>query len=201
MRLRLPHALAAFACLGASVLAGAAPLPGKNLDFRAWTADGNAEGWIVNAEPGYVVSSDCAGAPWGLPCALKIVGSPGPRGRQRLEQSVAPGLSLGKRALLTGWIRTEGAPMGASLWLRSVDAQGGTLEIDDMAASRPVKGTTDWMRFSVAVPVAANAYSLGYGVTLAGAGSAWFADLRLTSIDPIAAPGGPATELPAHRRP
>ncbi len=197
----MTRALAAGAWLGACALAGAAPLPGKNLDFQAWTADGQAEGWIANAEPGYVVSRDCASAPWGLPCAVKIVGKRGAEGRQRLEQSVAPGLSVGKKALLTGWIRTEGAPVGASLWLASVDAQGRTLSVDDMAASRPVKGTSEWMRFSVQVPVVANANSLGYGVMLSGTGSAWFADLRLTSIEPVPAPAGPVVTLPAHRRP
>ncbi len=193
--------LATCAGLGLCVVSGAAPLPGKNLDFQAWTAEGHAEAWSVKLEPGFAVIRDCASAPWGLPCAVKVEGGKGAAGRQSLAQSTAPGASLGKRALLTGWIRTEGATEGASLWLGTVDSSGARIEVDDMATSRPVKGTIEWTRFSVQVPVAGNAHSLEYGVMLAGNGTAWFADLRLTSIDDAKAPSAPALTLPAHRKP
>ena len=50
------RALAACAGLGLCTVAGGAPLPGKNLDFQAWTAEGKPEGWNIREQAAYVVA-------------------------------------------------------------------------------------------------------------------------------------------------
>lgn len=187
------RALAACAGLGLCTVAGGAPLPGKNLDFQAWTAEGKPEGWNIREQAAYSVSRDCQAAPTGLPCAVKIEGVAGATGFLPLTQVIPPGDSLEKGALLTGWIRTEGVRDGAMLWVVANGADGRPLRRDNMQ-NRRVQGTTQWTRFSVQVPVVGSTRSLGFGVILEGPGTAWFADLRLTSDDSVKAP---SDDLPA----
>lgn len=181
------RALAMCASLGVCAGTTAAPLPGRNLDFAAWSAAGAPEGWGFSPTPGYRIERDCASAPSGLPCAIRIEGKPTSSSSQPLGQAIAPGSSLGAGALLTGWVRTQDVVGQAALWLR-VDGEGGRMFKLDNMGERGVKGTQGWSRVSVQVPVAGNAHMLAFGVMLSGSGTAWFADLRLTSDESVKTP-------------
>ena len=81
--------------------------------------------------------------------------------------------AAGKRVRYSGWIRTEGITRGyAGLWWR-VDGKSGTLAFDNMM-DRGVTGTTDWARYTIELPVAADARNINFGAILTGDGTAWF---------------------------
>jgi erythromycin esterase-like protein len=85
----------------------------------------------------------------------------------------------GKRAKFSGYIKTENITRGyAGLWWR-VDGPAGEqgrpsmLAFDNMA-QRGVKGTTDWTRYEIDLPVAENATNINFGALFPGDGTAWF---------------------------
>lgn len=84
----------------------------------------------------------------------------------------------GKRARFSGYIKTEGITNGyAGLWWR-VDGASGALEFDNMG-DRGVTGTTDWKRYDIELPVAADAKNINFGALLTGNGTAWFDGLSV----------------------
>lgn len=62
-------------------------------------------------------------------------------------------------------------------------APGRSLAFDNMQA-RPVKGTTDWLRYDVVLDVAAEATAIAFGVLLRGRGEGWVADVRFEEVGP-----------------
>jgi erythromycin esterase-like protein len=86
--------------------------------------------------------------------------------------------AAGKRAHYSGYIKTEGITRGyAGLWWR-VDGASGMLAFDNMQ-DRGVTGTTDWKRYDIELPVAADAKNISFGAILTGDGSAWFDGLTV----------------------
>ena len=86
--------------------------------------------------------------------------------------------AAGKRIRYSGYIKTEGITRGfAGLWWR-VDGSSGVLAFDNMQ-DRGAKGTTDWKRYEIDLPVAADAKNINFGVLHAGDGSAWFDGLAV----------------------
>ena len=84
----------------------------------------------------------------------------------------------GKRARLSGYIKTEGITSGfAGFWWR-VDGASGVLAFDNMQ-DRGVTGTTDWKHYDIELPVAANAKNINFGALLTGNGTAWFDGLSV----------------------
>ena len=86
--------------------------------------------------------------------------------------------AMGKRARFSGYIKTEGVTTGyAGLWWR-VDGASGVLAFDNMQ-DRGVNGTTDWKRYDIDLPVAADAKNINFGAILTGNGAAWFDGLSV----------------------
>ncbi|MCU1263756.1 MAG: hypothetical protein JWM21_74 [Acidobacteria bacterium] len=84
----------------------------------------------------------------------------------------------GKRARFSGYIKTEGISTGyAGLWWR-VDGASGQLAFDNMQ-DRGATGTTDWQRYEIELPVAADAKNINFGAILSGNGTAWFDGLAV----------------------
>jgi erythromycin esterase-like protein len=84
----------------------------------------------------------------------------------------------GKRARFSGYIKTEGITTGfAGLWWR-VDGASGELAFDNMQ-DRGVTGTTNWKRYDIELPVAADATNINFGAILTGDGTAWFDGLTV----------------------
>jgi len=84
----------------------------------------------------------------------------------------------GKRARFSGYIKTEGITTGfAGLWWR-VDGASGVLAFDNMQ-DRGVTGTTDWKRYDIELPVAADGKNINFGALLTGNGTAWFDGLSV----------------------
>ena len=86
----------------------------------------------------------------------------------------------GKTIELSGWMKTDGATgAGAVLTLR-VFGDARLLEYNLMR--QPVKGTTDWVHYSIPVKVSKNATDLEFGVTLNNKGTVWADDLELNVV-------------------
>lgn len=85
----------------------------------------------------------------------------------------------GKRIRYSGYIKTQGISRGwAGLWWR-VDGKSGVLAFDNMQ-DRGATGTTDWKRYEIDLPVAADATNINFGAIHTGDGSAWFDGLNVT---------------------
>lgn len=177
---------AAFAALlmAATASAAAGGLPAKNLSFEQWDeARAWPQGWGGVRSRHFTVSRDCDARREGR-CTLRIAGGEGaPPGEfQPLAQPMAPGAAAGHYLVLSGWIRTANVAEGwAGLWARA-DVEGKTVALENMHAGGP-RGTTDWRRFEIRVPVASNATLISFGVLLTGRGSAWFDGLEAAVDD------------------
>ena len=75
----------------------------------------------------------------------------------------------------SGFIKTEALVNGyAGLWWR-IDGPNGSLGMDNMGDRGP-QGTTDWTRFEIEIPVAADARNINFGVSPAAASRACVSD-------------------------
>jgi erythromycin esterase len=161
-----------------------ADLPAKNLAFEQWDeAREWPQGWGARSSPHFKVARDCEVRRAGR-CTLRISASPErPAGDfQPLGQGISPGSAAGHYLRLSGWIRTAGVEDGwAGLWART-DVEGKPVALQNMMHGGP-RGTTDWQRFEVLLPVASNATLVAFGVLLTGRGTAWFDALEL-AVDP-----------------
>jgi erythromycin esterase-like protein len=87
--------------------------------------------------------------------------------------------AAGKRVHYSGYIKTKGITRGwAGLWWR-VDGKSGVLAFDNMQ-DRGATGTTDWKRYEIDLPVAADVTNINFGAIHTGDGSAWFDGLEIT---------------------
>jgi erythromycin esterase-like protein len=88
-------------------------------------------------------------------------------------------VAAGKRVRYSGHLKTTAVTRGyAGLWWR-VDGEPGVVLAFDNMQDRGPRGTTDWSRFEIDLPVAANARNINFGMLHTGDGSAWFDDLTI----------------------
>lgn len=156
----------------------AAEVPLQNPRFEAWEGEDKPAGWRVGLVPDYRVSRDCEAAASGR-CVIRLESLPeATRSFIPLAQMVGIEQLGGHLAKLSGQIRTRDVEDGwAGLWMR-VDGHGKMLRLENMFKFGP-RGTTDWQRFEISLPVAPNAKGVALGVLLSGRGTAWFDDLKL----------------------
>lgn len=87
---------------------------------------------------------------------------------------------IGKSLKLTGWIKTDQVSTdgGAALWIR-LDSGSNLAAFDNMGENM-LKGTEAWQQIELSVEVPPDVDMLTFGTLLAGTGTAYFADLKLT---------------------
>ena len=100
----------------------------------------------------------------------------GPEPYGAIVQTVDAAPHRGRTARMSGWLRTRDAASAALTLV--VQANGVTLDANAMA-DKPVKGTTAWQRYTITVPVAANAEFVQIGATMQGKGTLWLDDVEL----------------------
>ncbi|RPJ59788.1 MAG: hypothetical protein EHM23_12835 [Acidobacteria bacterium] len=87
--------------------------------------------------------------------------------------------AAGKRVRFSGYIKTADMTRGfAGLWWRVDGKDGQVLAFDNMQ-DRGVTGTTDWTRYEIELPVAADAVNINFGALHTGDGAAWFDGLKV----------------------
>jgi erythromycin esterase-like protein len=85
--------------------------------------------------------------------------------------------ALGKTVKFSGYIKTENVTGYAGLWWRA-DAGMQTVSFENMRGAGP-KGTTDWTKYEIELPVPANTTNINFGTLMGGDGTAWFDDLKV----------------------
>jgi hypothetical protein len=85
----------------------------------------------------------------------------------------------GKTVRYSGYIKTEDLTGGcAGLWWRVDAANQPAIAFDNMQTTGP-KGTTEWTRYQIELPVSKDATNINFGVLMPGQGRAWFDELRV----------------------
>lgn len=121
---------------------------------------------------------------------LRSVGDPSVKEHALLIQKLSAEEFRGRRMELEGYLKTSGVGGWAGLWVRVDDLQGKVLEFHNMM-DRPVRGTTDWTKYTVSFNVPVEAWEIHFGALLAGPGEVGADDFALRVV------GGtqPATRL------
>lgn len=88
----------------------------------------------------------------------------------------------GKRVEFSGYIATNDAPAGASLWLRA-DASDRTIVGFENTFLRGIRGTEDWTYQSIVMDIPAEAAMLLYGAVLSARGAVYVDDLQFRIVD------------------
>jgi hypothetical protein len=163
------------------------------------TTEAPAGWWKNGSNPGaYVVGIDKDNAHTGLPSAYVKSNEPSIDGFGGMMQMCDAGNYLGKRLRFSAWMKTENAnDGGAHLWFRIDGKSGGAMLGFDNMDSRPVKGTADWMNYSLVLDVPPNAGALAFGFFISGTGSAWVSGVKLEEVGQDV----PTTNTPEKKRP
>jgi hypothetical protein len=96
-------------------------------------------------------------------------------------QIMSPQDYVGKRVELSGWLKTENVEELAGLWMR-IDGDNGRVFGFDNMLNRPIKGTTDWKRYSVVLDVPKATREIHFGILLNGTGEVWASTMRLEKV-------------------
>jgi len=99
-------------------------------------------------------------------------------GSGELVQMISPDKYLGGRVMLTGYIKTKDVQDMAGLWMRVGGISNELIGLDTME-DRPVKGSTDWTKFSEVLEVPPDAKDITFGFALHGPGTVWVNGLTL----------------------
>lgn len=160
-----------------------------NFDFEQASPDGQLLGWTQFGGSGQT-RLDSTGQHGGR-YSVRLSGV-GKSDFKAIDWSI-PATFEGKKMTLTGYVKTQEvgpqADAYAGLWLR-IDGENGSLQFDNMQ-SRGIKGTTDWTKYTVTLPLPNEAKTIHIGGLLVGSGTAWFDDFAVT-VD-----GKPLEKAPA----
>lgn len=139
---------------------------------------GNIAGWEIRAN-GHKVSVTEENPATGAR-SLRIQSASAPRGTL-VRQSIPVAVLQRGPLQLHGRLRTDEVS-GSAVMFVVVDGEQGRLFVDDMR-DRPVRGTTGWTHYTIAIPQLDAAKRAYAGVLLLGAGTAWADDFRLVAQD------------------
>ncbi|WP_213028909.1 AraC family transcriptional regulator [Shouchella tritolerans] len=79
---------------------------------------------------------------------------------------------VGKRIRLSCFIRTKDVETYAGMWMRVDNKMDDVLQFDNMS-DRPIKGNTNWNRYSIVLDVPDQSAVISFGIILAGQGKVW----------------------------
>lgn len=100
---------------------------------------------------------------------------------------------VSKRIKLSCFIRTEDVVTYAGMWMRVDDTMGDVLQFDNMS-NRPIKGTTNWNRYSIILDVPAQSTVISFGIILSGQGIVWVDQFSFEEVNESI----PTTNLEVH---
>lgn len=121
-------------------------------------------------------------APHGGARSLRI-DNVGPEPYGAVAQSIEAAPHIGKVARLTAWVRTRDvSEVGAVLTVLTL-TNGVPLQ-NNFMTDKPVKGTTQWTRYTIALPVTKGAERIEVGAMLQGKGSLWLDDVEVEFVTP-----------------
>lgn len=89
---------------------------------------------------------------------------------------------IGKRIRLSCFIRTKDVETYAGMWMRVDDTTEDVVQFDNMS-NRPIKGTTNWNRYSIVLDVPEKSAVISFGINLAGQGTVWSDQFTFDEVD------------------
>jgi hypothetical protein len=104
-----------------------------------------------------------------------------PLGFTTLQQTIEADNYKEQRVEFSGYVKTNLVSYWSGLFMKVEDIFGRVLAYDDMH-DRPIVGTSDWAKFSIALDVPQNASKIIYGVVLSGKGEIYFDTLNLSVV-------------------
>jgi len=143
------------------------------------------KGWIAaGSDPAkYEMGVDPGAGQDGKNAATIKSIEPGIKGFGTLMQNCEPGEWKGKRVRMTGSIKSKDVTDWAAFWFRIDSATGtGMLGFDNMQ-NRAIKGTTDWMTYSIVLDIPEGASNLAYGALISETGQIWFDRITFEVVD------------------
>jgi hypothetical protein len=99
-----------------------------------------------------------------------------PTGVVMVSQQFASTAYQGRRVRVSAFLRSERVARDAELWLIAPDSAG------DGGERAAVRGTTPWKRYELVMEVPADAGSVGFWLTMSGAGTLWADDFRFEQV-------------------
>jgi hypothetical protein len=148
---------------------------------------------LTGARPqDYSVSLDAVNPHGGKKSALLRSVVPNPTSFGALVQVFSAAGYRGKRLRLSAFLRSRDVSQGAGLWMRIDGMNAQVLAFDNMQ-NRPIKGDTEWQRYSVVLDVPEAALAVYFGILLNGGGSVWLDDVPFETVPSSV----PTTGLPS----
>jgi hypothetical protein len=141
-------------------------------------------GWFkAGSEPGdYAMTTDRAEKRGGAASAtIRCTADPPAGGFGTLMQQCGAKPYCGKRLRVTGYAKSKDAEGWAGLWVRVDGMEKSALAFDNMM-KRPIKGTTDWTKYSIVLDVPEDAAVIAFGVLMGGKGQVWIDDLKFEAV-------------------
>ncbi len=86
----------------------------------------------------------------------------------------------GKRIRLSSFICTKDVETYAGMWVD--DTTEDVVQFDNMS-NRPIKGTTNWNRYSIVLDVPEKSAVISFGINLAGQGTVWSDQFTFEEVD------------------
>jgi hypothetical protein len=140
---------------------GKSPVHFTGFDMQSLeAAAANVRGFVRRAKPEASALLDTAQARW------KAAMSAGAPAFGVATATFPVDVARGKRVRYSGSIRTQDVDGWAGLWWR-VDGPKGVLAFDNMQG-RGARGTTDWKRYEIQLPVDSLATNINFGVLMPG---------------------------------
>jgi len=102
-------------------------------------------------------------------------------GFAELTQELKADNYRGDRIRLSGYLKVEMVTGWAGIWMRVQDRNGDDLSMDNME-NRPVKGSSDWIKYSVVLDVPVYGEKISFGLLLKGKGQVWVDNLMLERV-------------------
>ncbi|MGX9932912.1 helix-turn-helix transcriptional regulator [Virgibacillus salarius] len=89
---------------------------------------------------------------------------------------------IGKRMRLSCFLKTKDIDTFSGMWMRVDNAFDDVLQFDNMS-NRPIKGTTQWNRYTIVLDVPSESSVISFGVILTGQGIIWADQFRFEEVD------------------
>lgn len=83
---------------------------------------------------------------------------------------------------MSSFIRTKDVETYAGMWMRVDDTTEDVVQFDNMS-NRPIKGTTNWNRYSIVLDVPEKSAVISFGINLAGQGTVWSNRFTFEEVD------------------
>ena len=143
---------------------------------RHWGITGsNAERYTLRTDSGVVLSGSAS-------AVLEAAADADTSRFGALVQVSSAMAFKGKRIEMSGYIATQSAPAGASIWMRADDANGTVVAFENPFL-RGIRGTTEWTYQSIVMDVPKEAVALLYGAVLSGRGKVFVDDVQIRIVD------------------